>query len=210
MGLRETKKERTREQLLAAALALIARQGFEQTTINEIADEVQVSSRTFLRYFPTKEDVVVAWVDDEFGVLVENVAVWPGGTTAFSAMAGAMRAALISYEARHDFFLMIEMVIAGSATMRARKVERASILVTELSAVLAQRMGLCAESGLLPDLIAGAVVAASRSAIRAWLAANGNTSLVDLYDRAIGSLEFKALDQLGPVDNALQQKIGFN
>lgn len=198
MGLREAKKERTREQLLAAALGLIARQGFEQTTIHEIADAVQVSSRTFLRYFPTKEDVVVAWVDDEFGVLVDNLVVWPGDATAYCAMAGAMRAALVSYEARHDFFLMIEKVIAASPTMRARKVERASVLVTELSAVLAQRMGLCAENDLLPDLIAGAVVAACRSAIRAWLATDGEKSLVDLYDQAIGSLEFKALKQMSP------------
>lgn len=191
MGLRETKKERTRELLLSAALDLIAQQGFEQTTIMEIADAVQVSSRTVLRYFPTKEDVVVAWVDDEFGVLLEKLVAWPADATPYGAMAGAMRAAVVSYEARNDFFLMIEKAIAASPAMRARKVALGSVLVTELSAVLAKRMKLCAEADLLPDLIAGTVVAACRSAIRAWLATDGKESLVHLYDRAIDSVEFK-------------------
>lgn len=195
MGLRESKKERTREQLLEAALGLIARQGFEQTTIQQIADAVQVSSRTFLRYFPTKEDVVVAWVDDEFGVLLQSLADWPAEVVPYAAMAGAMRAALVSYEARHDFFLMIEKVIAASPTMRARKVERASMLVTELSVILADRMEMDADGDLLPGLIAGAVMCASGSAIRAWLAADGQKDLVQLYDNAIENITVKSACQ---------------
>lgn len=196
MGIREAKKERTRELLLSAALDLIARQGFEQTTIMKIADAVQVSSRTVLRYFPTKEDVVVAWVDDEFGVLLEKLAAWPADATPYCAMAGAMRAAVASYEARNEFFLMIEKAIAASPAMRARKVALSSALVTELSIVLARRMKLCPEADLLPELIAGTVVAACRSAIRAWLATDGKESLVALYDRAIDSVEFKASKQV--------------
>ena len=65
--------QRRRAQFLEAALELIAQQRFEHTTIEQIAAPVQVFSRTFLRYVPTKEDLIVAWVDDEFGALLHKL-----------------------------------------------------------------------------------------------------------------------------------------
>ncbi|TMB71576.1 MAG: TetR family transcriptional regulator, partial [Chloroflexi bacterium] len=58
-GLRERKKQKTRESIQRAALRLFVKQGYEETTIEQIAAAAEISPSTFFNYFPTKEDVVL-------------------------------------------------------------------------------------------------------------------------------------------------------
>jgi AcrR family transcriptional regulator len=64
-GLRERKKRKTQKALQAAAIRLMSAKGFAGTTIEEIADAAEVSPRTFFRYFPTKEAVLLTDLQDE-------------------------------------------------------------------------------------------------------------------------------------------------
>jgi AcrR family transcriptional regulator len=66
-GLRERKKERTREAIRAQALHLFITQGYEATTVQQIIDEIEISESTFFRYFPTKADVVLT---DDFDPII--------------------------------------------------------------------------------------------------------------------------------------------
>lgn len=60
-GLRERSKRKRRRQILHAALKLFAERGYEQTTINDIAQEAEVAPRTVTGYFPSKLDFVIEW-----------------------------------------------------------------------------------------------------------------------------------------------------
>ncbi|MDO8213303.1 TetR family transcriptional regulator [Conexibacter sp. CPCC 206217] len=68
MGIRERKKERTREAIEREALRLFAEHGYTETTISEIAEAAEIGRRTFFSYFPSKEAVVLAdlaeFIDD--------------------------------------------------------------------------------------------------------------------------------------------------
>ena len=67
-GLRERKRRQTRSAMIDAVIQLCARRRFESITIDEIAAVADVSPRTFLRYFPTKDAVVLEIIDTLAGM----------------------------------------------------------------------------------------------------------------------------------------------
>lgn len=85
-GLRERKKIKTRATLVAVAAELCLRQGFDNTTVEQIAAAADVSPRTFSRYFPTKADVVAALADDMDGFVADALRRQPAGITIYEAL----------------------------------------------------------------------------------------------------------------------------
>jgi len=73
-GLRERKRQQTRERLTRAAMALFLERGFEATTLDDIAAAADISRRSFFHYFESKEDVVFAWQEESTAALIAAVA----------------------------------------------------------------------------------------------------------------------------------------
>ena len=86
LGLRERKKQRTRATLIDAAVELCDRQGFERTTVDQIAAIADVSPRTFSRYFATKDAIALALIDDALDVAAVELARQPSDIGHFEAL----------------------------------------------------------------------------------------------------------------------------
>ncbi|MEU9345409.1 TetR family transcriptional regulator [Streptomyces sp. NPDC048278] len=98
MGLRETKKERTRETVSATAIRLFLDRGFDQVSITEIAEAAEISRRTLFAYFPTKEDLVLHRFADHESEAARIVRTRAAGRQPLDAL----REALLDALARRD------------------------------------------------------------------------------------------------------------
>jgi AcrR family transcriptional regulator len=92
MGLRERKKERTRRTIRTEAMRLFREQGYAETTIEQIAEAAEVSPSTFFRYFPSKEQLVLA--DDLDPILIRLIEEQPAE---LSPLAAFKQAALATF-----------------------------------------------------------------------------------------------------------------
>src|SRR5579859_7163713 len=87
-GLRERKRQRTLSEIQRVALALFMKQGYEETTIEQIAEEAEVSPSTVFRYFPSKEDLVLR--DEYDPVIIASLAGGPPGESPVAAIRRAL------------------------------------------------------------------------------------------------------------------------
>jgi AcrR family transcriptional regulator len=85
-GLRERKKQRTREAIVEAAFRLFDERGFDGTTIADIAEAAEIAPRTFFSYFPSKDDVVFHDFEEEYAMIASWLREREPGTNAIDAL----------------------------------------------------------------------------------------------------------------------------
>jgi AcrR family transcriptional regulator len=139
-GLRERKKAKTRAAIQEHALRLFREQGYDETTVDQIAEAAEVSPSTFFRYFGSKEDVVIYDALDP--ILIEAWRAQPAGLGPVQAMRQALAQVFgdLSEEQRADMEERARLVY-GVPELRERMVEdlvRASVL---MAGEIAQRTG---------------------------------------------------------------------
>jgi AcrR family transcriptional regulator len=139
-GLRERKKARTRASLREHALRLFQEQGYQATTVEQIAAAAEVSPSTFFRYFPTKEDVVLqdgfdAAIFDAFGRQPPEVGPIP-------ALRAALREAFTSLsEAEWAQIRQGAVLQLTVPEVRARMLDDMSRLISAMAQAMAKRTG---------------------------------------------------------------------
>jgi AcrR family transcriptional regulator len=155
-GLRERKKAKTRAAIREAALSLFERQGYASTTVEQVAEAAEVSPSTFFRYFPTKEDVVLA--DDLDPLIADAIRAQPPEVPAVDALLAGMRAVIeratpadwAAEPRRQQLFQQVP-------ELRARYLQQLTSAVDLFAGVLAERAGLT-ESDLASRAVAGAII----------------------------------------------------
>lgn len=178
-GLRERKKRRTRSALVDAALELFERKGFEATTVEEIAAAADVSPRTFFRYFPAKEGVVLAVQDEEFELVLAELERGPRDLRA--ALLAVIGAGVDSQ------FRRVQELLAVTPALRATNLERSMEQEKELVARLLPADADQA-ARLRVRVLVAMTCAALRVAIENWLS-SPDTSCAEHMRAALAVLD---------------------
>lgn len=158
------RKERTRRELAEAAARLFLERGYDGTTVEEIAAAVDVSPRTFFRYFPTKGDIVVALSRTTFEELAGALWERPVREPLAEALAAAVESVLAGDPAEVRAF---ERLLADNPGLRSAWFLAAQHDRQLLTTVLAARLGMDA-AGLRARVMASVVTAAIDAALEVW------------------------------------------
>jgi AcrR family transcriptional regulator len=161
-GIRERKKERTREQIVDAAMGLFAERGYHATTIADIATAADVARRTFFAYFPSKEAVVFHNVDRDLDGLASALRDRLPGETAFDALRRWIDAKFDEWTAEGDEALLRKRLCReddGLANFERGTMARIHELLLEAIADDLDQP----QDALRPRLVAAAAVAALTS-----------------------------------------------
>ncbi|MFF4256519.1 TetR/AcrR family transcriptional regulator [Streptomyces sp. NPDC001663] len=165
MGLRERKKLQTAQRIYRAAVTLFVERGFDNVSVQEIADAAEVSKMTVFNYFGTKEDLVFMPVEDHFGDAARAVRERKPGETAVDAV---RRQFLEMVEARdpalglhaEPFARQVRQLVRDTPVLMERAFVGAQKGTRELADLLAEETG-----DRTLALIAAATLSAARNAL---------------------------------------------
>jgi AcrR family transcriptional regulator len=186
LGRRERKKARTRAAIRHHAMRLFREQGFQATTVEQIAEAADVSQSTFFRYFPTKEAVVLE--DDldapmirAFRLLPPELGPVPALRIAFKQVVAQMTAEELEEE-RERNRLILEI-----PELHATMLDEWSRGIRMIAELVAGRSGRDADDPQV-RLFAGALIGVGLSALMTW-AEDPSTDFYTVMDNALSYLE---------------------
>lgn len=186
IGLRERKKLKTRAAIQKEALRLFEEKGYEATTIEDIAEAVEISPSTFFNYFPSKEDVVL--LDDLDPLLYAAFNAQPANLSPIAALRAAMRDVFSNLTPQQaDVFHRRMLLVAASDQVRAAMLIQFAGMVQQVAELLAARIGRPADDFAVQNVsgaLLGVMMAAFLGAQR-----NPREDLMRLADEALAHLE---------------------
>lgn len=141
-GRRERKKQRTRDALIEAAMELFAAKGYERTAVHEITDAVDVSERTFFRYFASKEDLALSFVRDGAAAFAAALAARPPEEEPLTAARAAFHISLRQLAGSLPSYLSVLRLIESTPALLAAHLRYTHEHDDEIIRVLAGREGV--------------------------------------------------------------------
>jgi AcrR family transcriptional regulator len=185
-GLRERKKAKTRLAIREHAMALFKDQGYDKTTVEQIAAAAEVSPSTFFRYFPSKEEVVLQ--DDYDALLIAAFHAQQVGVPPLQALRNAISEVFLSMpegqqaQEAERIRLMTEV-----PELRARMLAQVSEMIQMLAEAVAERVGRQSDDFEVRTF-AGALVGVALG-IAASSGDDPGNDYLRQFDRALALLE---------------------
>lgn len=168
-GRRERKKQATRQALEEAALRLTLDRGIEHVTVEDICAEVDVSSRTFFNYFPTKERAVVGdgplEIDDE---VVRRIAEGDGREGLVDDLRALLRHKAAEATRKRADLVCRRRLVERNPVLLPLLLENFNMYERAVCEAIAQRIGTDPDADPYPQLVAGLIGTVMRVSFRRW------------------------------------------
>jgi AcrR family transcriptional regulator len=187
--LRERTRRAVHAEITDTALRLFAEQGFEATTVDQIATAAGISRRSFFHYFKSKEDVVLGDLE-ALGLRVRDaLEARPEDETAWEALGEALKT-LRGPDSDAATTLQVADMYAESPSLRAKHLEKHLRWQELFAPDIERRLGIA--PGATADPRARAVIAAALAcldiAVDAWRESGGTADPVELFDAAVAAV----------------------
>ncbi|GCB46392.1 TetR/AcrR family transcriptional regulator [Streptomyces sp. NL15-2K] len=187
LGLRERKKIKTRTAIRDATYALIKEQGYDATTIEQIAERAEVSPSTVFRYFPTKEDIVLTDEYDE--ILLHELRARPADEPWMDSVRYIMRKAVdFGTTEEPDVSRLRAQLLVQVPAVRSRMLESMSATGKLLAEAVAARTGH-AQDSLEVRVYAMSLIGGLSEITLYWAENDFRDDPLELADRALDVLE---------------------
>jgi AcrR family transcriptional regulator len=185
---RERKKLETRTALEEAALRLFGEKGYDQTTVEDIAETADVAVRTFFRYFSSKQDVLFGEVvTDRITRLRTELAARPATEEPLASVIAVM--SLLDFAPDEEQQVLARMdLLRRQPTLLTRYLEILDELRTVVAEFVAERTGLDPRRELYPALVAGAWATVWDASLKIWVESGGQRSLRGLWNDGMTAL----------------------
>ncbi|MFE5918087.1 TetR/AcrR family transcriptional regulator [Streptomyces sp. NPDC056468] len=181
------------QEILDTAVRLFGDQGYEQTTIAQIAREAGISQRSLFRYFGTKEDLVCGDQEALGELLKRTVEQQPAEASVWDALRAGFEVVLTANHTP-ERVLELSRLIFDTPSLHARYIEKRLRWQAELVPVIQARLGAASGSGPGPDpdprakAIVATVFACIDTATELWAGHDGRLDLADLYGDCLAAV----------------------
>jgi AcrR family transcriptional regulator len=194
-GLRERKKRETRDALSAAAIRLTVERGWDNVTVEDIAEAADVSVRTFRNYYSSKAEAIAARHLDRVLRIVDALRARPATEPLWDAIGHAVRARFAaddSGQPRDDRWGEGLRLVLAQPALHGEVLRADATAQAELAKAVAERTGTDVDRDVYPKLVAAAVGAATTVAVEHALRADPpvplDTVLRDVLDQLSAGL----------------------
>jgi|HubBroStandDraft_4_1064222.scaffolds.fasta_scaffold86817_2 AcrR family transcriptional regulator len=189
-GLRERKKEHVRTTIQKEAIRLFTEQGYEQTTVEQIAEAAGISPATFYRYFTSKEDSVVT--DEYDPIIIQALMERPADEPLIDAVRAVMAGVLATYFDRdRDLLIKRHELRRRTPALQAASFEEQERTMELFAALIARHLRRPTED-LDVRIACGALSGAMQEAVGLWFgqgAQGGEQRIREVVNHAIDRLE---------------------
>jgi AcrR family transcriptional regulator len=185
----DRRRRRIAEHIETVAIGLFAERSYNSVTLEQIAAEAGVSTRTLTRYFPQKEDLLLELPRKTSQAMADALARTPLSPEPVADLWQLWRDLTAEYSASLGQYFTWQRAAATVPEISARvKGEQWAALAPELAARFADAMGLSLDEDVRPRTLAAAVSAANAAVIEFWLQRGGTEALDDLFAVALEGL----------------------